>query len=588
MIIAWDSPDPVEHAIRVQTGSDGVASASQVPLGTATVYTDRSENTRALVERGVTSQVELALPAGHLVSGTVVDLEGNPVRDAQIWLSGFGNHLTGAVVATGGADGAFELPGVGAGYNVGARAPGHAPSLLHHIEGEGGEPVTLRLTLQGQGGTVGGTVTGPAGAPIPDAVVVLKEPSGIEVRHRTDRDGRFRFVGVETGNVHLEVRRHPLVPWLGTAVVLPDRDTQVAVRLAIGGSLVGVVRDSEGRPVADAHVTARAAGGRPKSSVSVRPDGTYALRGLAPGEHTAFASSRAKGTVQASVRVGLEGPTEWNPVFSDGLVIRGRVVDAGGAPLVGWGVQGTERAGVAHVGDFYGGDATDAEGRFRIRNCPARPLRLIVCEPDGWGEPVLVRPGVEAGDEEITLTVPDDARPSAFLSGSIVGPDGRPANGAEAILFDVEAEGGHAYPADAATGRFRIGPLRPGRYRLTFRAEDFPYLPYSTHAVAAKAEVELSPARFLPAGRVVLRVTRTDGNPVAGVEWWLRAAGAEEADPGHTLTRRRDGLLTRPIAAGSYILRVTASGCEELEVSVEVRAGAETPVDLTLRPAAGD
>lgn len=583
-IVAWESPDPVVHAVRVRTDPDGVARAPRVPTGRAVVYSDRAGSQRTSIEAGTDTQVELTLPRGHLVTGTVVDLDGNPIAGAEICL----DSETGGAVACAALDGTFQVAGIRTFESLRARAPGHAPSETIRVEAEHAAPLVLRFTLQGPGGEIRGRVIGPDGEPVAGATVHVTEATDTGVWQRTDAAGRFEISGLAPGEARVDVRRTPLVPWRGDLLVVPGPGAEVAVRLEAGGTLLGTVRDSHGRPIAQVGVSARPATGGPGVSTWTRSDGTYRLVGLAPGSHLASAHTNKKGEASGRVEVQLDRPVEWNPVLSDGHVIQGRVVDAGGAPLVGWIVQGTERAGVAHVGDFYGFDATDGEGRFRICNCPTRPIRVIVCEPDRWGEPVLVRPGIEADAEPITLTVPDDARPSAFLSGSILGPDGRPVPGVQVMLFDVEAESGRGYAADAETGRFRIGPLRPGRYRVYFQAQDFPFLSRGTHSVAAKAEVELPPARFVAAGRLLLRMARTDGDPVVGVEWGFRKTGAEEEDPGLELIRRRDGLLTRPIAAGSYLVRLTAVGCEELEVPVEVRAGEETPVDATLRPATGD
>ena len=130
---------------------------------------DRS--TSVIVVAGATTETTLELAGGMTVMGIVVDPAGAPVGDATVEASMPAMSSELAVAATTAADGTFCLRECDEHTVVGARAPGHAASIMHLVEGKPGTVERVRIQLRPAGGAVAGRVVDREGRPIADAVV---------------------------------------------------------------------------------------------------------------------------------------------------------------------------------------------------------------------------------------------------------------------------------------------------------------------------------------------------------------------------------------------------------------------------------
>ncbi len=376
--------------------------------------------------------------------------------------------------------GGFSFPAVAAGdYIVVAKT----------LTGEGRLPLTvrtdpltdLRIDIAPLG-RVEGELTGPAGEPVADALVVA-QPRGVPAipastavmtgQDHTDADGRFELVGLTGGDYDItvfdEVGQRP---WTGTD---PEQSFEPRrVEVPASGSvrfdlrvqtesarLRGNVVDSDGAPVADAWIQVRAQGSTPAPfGYEPRPtltdsEGEFGLEGV-------FGSAFE---IRAN---GPRGNLEANTTSS-----------ANDAPVTL--VLAAVSTVVASVTE-NGAAAQDFE--LRVSDGPTQVLGPLVERTDG----AFVLPRLQSGDyrievatetsyvQEIVSVGPDpetsvelelEARGS--VHGLAVDTDGTPAAGGKVMNLELEFSlrrpMRHEVPI-AEDGTFEFAGLRPGRGKL--------------------------------------------------------------------------------------------------------------------------
>jgi hypothetical protein len=271
--------------------------------------------------------VELTVSPGATVSGRVIRPGGQPLAFAQVDLQRPPGHRLAAedqgladqpIATTADAQGQFRLEGVPPGeWVVSAAFDGLRRSRFVLITTATGQTAAyLELRAEPLVAGLSGRVVGPDGkTPSEFARVDLAEDSATTevLTAVTDRQGTFRFEWLSPGDYHATV--YTADPALGSIHCPGLRligTTETEFRLpragTITGRVVGVdpqatsatVRTCPGlRPPADFRLT--------PTSADVKPDGTYRLEHLSPGEYTVY--FLAKGTDQAptgSVRVSLK------------------------------------------------------------------------------------------------------------------------------------------------------------------------------------------------------------------------------------------------------------------------------------------
>jgi hypothetical protein len=216
-----------------------------------------------------------------------------------------------------------------------------------------------------------------------------------------------------------------------------------------------------------------------------------------------------------------------------GRVLTGSVADEHGAARAFARVRATSERGRSR---WLAETVADASGVFEVPFRPDGPVALAV-EVAGWGPGGLRTAVAAADDDRIAIVIPSQARPSAFVTGALEGPDGRPVDGIQVRASRLDSSEGAMALAwtRAPLGSFRIGPLAPGSWVIDAWTPD-----------ARRSEVA--------------EVTVADG---------------QEADLG-CLTMRRPGFL-----------KVVAEGREDAAPSrIAVLDGRERLVTV-LRPVAG-
>ncbi|HEX6883393.1 MAG TPA: sigma-70 family RNA polymerase sigma factor [Planctomycetota bacterium] len=583
---------PFFRARRGATDGDGALLLRDLPVGPAQVTLDRDWGQRVEIVAGVEAELALTLPRGLDVEGVVVDASGTPVAGAELWLADI-NAFTGSFVATTGIGGRFALRSCAAGQELGAFAPGHAPSLLVPLRGEKGSRVDIRLVLLGPGGEIAGTVRGPSGEPMADAQVLVGsdrhtfrrafvsgegELAGSDAPPRcvrTDQNGRFLACGVPPGSVPVVVRGGGCAPWRSVVELTADEPVELAVALVPEARLVGTVRDASGAPVANAWLRRVNGFGLLDPSCTTGPDGAFRLGGLAPGPNRVSVQESELGSSEETFELAPGEERPWDPVLGLGRVLAGRVLDEGGLPLAGWRV---EAHGEPQQVMSYDGAFTAADGRFVLKGLRDLPHRLVV-EAPGTSVSVLELGGRRPGTE-IELRVPDTRRPSARVRGVVVD-----ASGVRPLDLQLElATESLGMPSEVdAQGRFELGPLVPETYVLRLRARGYPEHVLGPRRLAPQETWDLGTVVLAPAAALVVRAAAP---PEAGtLQPWFRLHRASEEgtfDLG-PLASAGEGWERPGLAAGRYVLELGGTRVAAARLPLELHPGEERRLEVALR-----
>ena len=230
-------------------------------------------------------------------------------------------------------EGRFSVVGLAPGrYRLSAGADGLGFDEQVEVLVEAGHTSSekiLRLTAQG---TVKGRVVA-AGKPVVGAAISLtrRAPTAYSGSAVSQEDGTFILRGVPVGESAIDAKPYDVVSPQALTVPaggLADVVIEVKAMAAIRGRVL-----FHGSPVANAQV---ADASKDASTVS-RPDGTYELKGLKPGDYELSARSNAMGAFVDRVKVTLADGDQKTldlELVNEGR-ISGVVVDQQGKPLGG-------------------------------------------------------------------------------------------------------------------------------------------------------------------------------------------------------------------------------------------------------------
>ena len=525
------------------------------------------------------------------VTGRILDPEGEPaanikvmlipvlpeVESARLELAGKTGPEPAVTVATDAA-GIFHLAAPDAGmWRVQVEAPGFVPleyPLTPLLE-ETDLPDARLLPDAG----LQARVTDPRGQPLARAWVRVEGARTQSSFAETWRLPLRRLAFTDAnGSATLPRAREELLTVLAAAPgYLPAEQKNVrggsaALRLATGRSRQILVRDPQGKGVADALVT---------FSESVWQAGRTAESGLldltVPENGVDLRIMAADGR-QLLCRLRAAKPDEKGPavlVLPKAEPVSGRIVSAqDGRPIAG---------ALAWMGADYGTVVrAGTDGTFRLPNLPAADRGALAAAPGFFpGD------GQTTGNRLPTFSL----QPRLAASGIVVDEAGRPVAGVHlkaSFLPDrTQASRGYTvyrsggFTRSAPSGRFRLSGLLAGvAYELRIDRKGF-----------APARMEL-PARKAgkpaPDLRIVLRAGRTlfgsviDGGrrPVAGARVSLRATAPTSLRARFRATHFSDPTARAPEvatdAAGRFELRNLAAGTFDLTV----RAGGFAPLTV--------
>lgn len=610
---------------RRTTDAAGRVSFQTLAPMTWTVLTDRGdagEERRVEVSAGKETAIALRLRAGVTVVGRVMDDAGGPVASAGIWLTAHTDGWTaGGVVTKSDGAGRFLLRDVPRDQSLGAVAPAYAPSALVDLDScdTSRDPVEIELLLSGRGGGLFGTVTDEAGEPVRDAIVAVGDgrrfrstnsdgtvAEGWTTRAvRSDDAGRYVVSGLDPGRTVVRTKAPAFAAWTGEADVIAGGETRCDVRLQRGGAITGRVRDAHGEPVAGATVHAfpeplnetflqsgqiDAPGPFAHLAADVDSEGAYSLEHVAPGTAHVYAigpreARRSKQVVVPYARTTLEvepgGVCEWNARLGEGNVIDGCVYYANGTPMGGVYLSaensetGARRVAYTEDGRFRFAQVEDVPHNVRVQLGGApegtRPLQALLVRPNGdplrlvasFGpqvehEPasVLVRfadRGARATGEGQVVLLLELLGDDSYVRGELEG---------DAWMFDVERPG--TYVPLALLGERLIGSGPPAE-------------------IDAGGTYDLGTIVSRPGADLVLTIQRDDATRDARLALLLFATASRRVE--RIELGARSELECRGLEPGAMKVRLVGSGVTQLEREIELVAGAEAQLDLTLVPA---
>jgi hypothetical protein len=431
----------------------------------------------AAAERGAapappSGELRLALREERVVRGVVIDAAGRPVAGAAVRASSIAYREE----LTTDADGHFTA---------------HAPFGVVVFEPDSrqfdGKPVALTVGALGPAPSV--TIAAPSAAPvrgwvqaadggrIADAVVLcVEDPS---IRTRSGADGRFELRVPHASHVAALTGGRG---WRSNAI---PRAGDLEMRLVPAAGLSGVVVDTQGRPVADARLTA----------VVVNFEGLYErVRGPRTGPDGSFRFSwlpsqprgvpvppkilaRRRGFGESAIVTAADSADGVRLTLMGTHDVTGRAIRGDGTPVAGavveakWGHWdgGVTPPEVAAFGvEESAVTATDADGRWRLAAVPLGLHAKVRCAALGVAQEKFV--------DDATAPVEFVFKGGLAIAGRVVGAGDKPAEGAVRVIAQLlNAEGvevNRTVQADAG-GAFRFDDLPEGSYQL--RAEGASY-----------------------------------------------------------------------------------------------------------------
>jgi hypothetical protein len=585
-VTAWDEPDRDARTRSVRTDAEGQVGFREVAAGFITVDAPRGGQASVELLADDAAELEIVVSDDLLVRGRVLDAAGRPAEGAPVWVSvhpGTEVRVTwgpdaerermpsrrppvegpvdiehGRIAAFTDTAGRFELKGLSPGQAVAAFDEVASPSPLLVLEDDETRTLDIALQLGPPGAALEGRVVDSIGAPVVHAVVkILPEPERLLPASRvvTAADGRFEASGLPPGTLTVRSSASSGAQ-REVAVTLESGETgYVTLDLQSPAVLVCKAVDAHGRPVEDVRMRLRAAG---HTSTSVHRDGAHVFENLLPGEVQLTAWHPDLGSARATLTVEESGSHRWDAALVEGPALGGRLVYADGQPAAFLSVE-IEPDGYGWPEEAV--RVSDADGRFRFRNCPEDRYLLSVGDARPVLENALVREiGVSPGSDELLVTVPRPENGEARAHGRLLMEE--PALFADAGLLLLQSPTReHVARLDAESGEFQAGPVRTGEHWLVLRCESGRVWPLTRVAMQAGLDLDLGVLRVPRAGELELHV-----------EW----------DPETPRARVMGMLLLEPESGGALLAEYRAAYLYDLEGS-PMRASSVRPGRYTLR-----
>jgi hypothetical protein len=519
------------------------------------------------------------------VQGRVLLPDGTGAAHAQITAS----REAEPCVAQADARGAFSLQLEPGPLQLSARLGGLTAKVNKPLAVRSGETLDVGVLRLHAAGSIAARVVDREGKAVAGAALIVSPfgKSGVSAQATSDERGSALLEGLPEGTYDLDVFAAGYSRSLHRGVAVdPGQTVEQKVVLLETSAVAGLVRDEEGKPVANAWVRGQSLAERGLAApLSVRADakGHYRLAGLAEGDAQLLAlrsehgAAGQAGTVQ--VRAGSVASLDLTLLST--ATIYGRVL--GAEP--GKRVMVTAQPAKAFSGLGEGAvSALDAGGRYTVQ-LPLGRYRLLPLYPQqgggGAGTEVEVGPEedrpqaagskrVTIGDSlEIDLTM-DPADDAIF--GRVLEPGGAPSPHALVLLRRQEIVIGGTRADD--DGHFRFQPASQPEDARVFARQS-----------GRTGEVPLKPGELIiqlqPAARLRGRVT-AGGKAVA--RFTLSLTGPDFQPLNWDITG--GDFVLDDVPPGKATLQCTLEDGSTAAHAVVLQAGEETEQDLDVTVAA--
>lgn len=395
--------------------------------------------------------------SGHTWTGRVVDAEGRPLPDVEIWLPSTIAEKLGRAerrpAAVSGPDGLVTVPIGGDTLTV---CPAGWLPVEHRPSSLSGKPVEIRLQRAAR---MVGQVVDAQGEPVPGVHVTAQragwatgcviisppQPCAGNPNYRTgytDAEGRFVFESLEPGWFEVSVSdgdRLQKVRWHGMAGESGSEVEFALTRKRV--PVAGRVVDADGKPVEGAQVSL---GG---SEVSTDAAGAFRVSRVFTGSHQVRVSHPDLGVVTKEVRIE-ESPARLTVRMPRASLVEGRIAARDGSPLPN-----------PRLSVDWRSVELDAEGRFRLALSEGE--HVLRAEARDW---ITAQWTVTATGDPVELDVLL-SRPGT-IAGRITGLPPGEHGGVELQDGPEDRFGGTGANED---GRFRVHMVAPGNWTLVAR-----------------------------------------------------------------------------------------------------------------------
>ena len=435
---------------------------------------------------------ELQLDRGGVIEGRVIDRDGKPIANAGVRAL---TAITGS-----------------------ASPQEHSAAIdqdrLRRFSGRIAAPVTSsaspgtmtaadpQLLPRGELGVMigpippipppGATVARPATIDVSYANALVGEPAPLAVDPATasiwttGADGRYRITGLPKGK-HVVLAVAPSFAEgrsKQTPIDLAQTVDNVDITLGPGTMVSGRVVDQHGVKVTGAQVHATPEVGFPVDAFTDE-DGNYKLGPVTGSVElivSAFGHADVKRTVELAPAIGTapdERREDFTLIVAD-AVLAGTLDDATGAPVGGAQIEVISGAGGGRVA------VVNPDGTFSLDHLPAGPLRVRVTHP-GYPIAELDAKAAPLDREKVRLRLPlGGAVEGVILDGTT----GAPLGGQ--VITAYGPSGATADATSEANGRWKLGPLRPGAWKLSIEQPGYLAVSRELTVPASRAPGETS------------------------------------------------------------------------------------------------
>lgn len=462
--------------------------------------------------------INVKLPAGFTISGTIENTSAAPIVGATVLVFGTGGTATSGYASTN-ASGVFSIKGLNpGGYLLTIGRPSgsnyqngyYTTANANHFIAASASATTITvgpnktgLVIKVPAGfSISGTVTTTGGAPLAGiSVIAIGASSGSAT---TNASGAYTIKGLAAGSFSLLISPQSLQNYqagyytsantnhftpnttAGTTIAVGPSKTGVNIKLPAGFKISGTIENGAGTPLQYANVYASAPN-RFGGSASTDASGNYTIVGLSSGSFTLsisapygtpyldgyYTSANANHyTATAASATGVVvGPNKTGLVtkLPAGFSISGTIETTGNVALQYAYVTASGTNGSASA-------STDAAGHFTLVGLPAGSYKLDVSPPygmnlqTGYYTTANANHFIPAAASATLITVGPNKTgvvvklPVGFtISGKVTGPTG---TAIQSASVSASSATGIGFASTNASGIYTIVGLSAGTYTV--------------------------------------------------------------------------------------------------------------------------